>query len=133
MRHGIIILDVNEINLQQETYRDEQGKFLPGHTGNPEGRPQGSISLVSKLRQYLIDHPSEANKVIEAMVKQGKFGNMIATKEMFDRIDGKVIERHILEGTLPVTLVFKPAGEVIEAESIQELEANQPLLSEAKD
>jgi len=34
---------------KDEVIRDEEGKFLKGQTGNPDGRPRGSYSLRKKL------------------------------------------------------------------------------------
>ena len=93
--------------------RDNLGRFTPGTIANPGGRPKDSVSLVQKLRNYLAEHPEEANKVIESLVKQGKLGNIIATKEMLDRIDGKVPEtRRIEAGELPIRIVFIPATRI---------------------
>jgi len=33
--------------------RDERGRLLPGNTANPKGRPKGSISVISKIKQIL--------------------------------------------------------------------------------
>lgn len=98
---------------QQAVLRDTQGKFMPGVSGNPGGTPKGTFSLQAKLRRYLEEHPSEADDIIKAMAKQGKLGNMVATKEMMDRIDGKVPETHRIEGELPIRLVFMPAIGII--------------------
>lgn len=98
----------------QDVCRDAKGRFVPGQSGNPGGKRPGTVSLVAKLRQYLVEHPEEVKAIIEAMAKQGKLGNMMATKEMLDRIDGKVAETHRLEGELPIKLVFVPAQELLD-------------------
>lgn len=87
-------------------------KWKPGQSGNPNGRPLGTVSLVTILKELLAANPAEGKAVVEAMVKQGKIGNMVATKEMLDRIDGKVAERHKIEGELPVRIIFVPAGQL---------------------
>jgi hypothetical protein len=33
--------------------RDESGKFIKGRSGNPDGRPRGSLSIKDTIRQYL--------------------------------------------------------------------------------
>ena len=91
-----------------------------GQSGNPKGRPVGSVSLVESLKAYLRRHPEDIDAVIESLVKQGKVGNMVATKEMLDRIDGKVAETHKIEGGLPITLVFMPAHEFLARNEEQE-------------
>jgi len=35
-------------------------------------------------------------------------GNPVALKELLDRLEGKVIERHELEAKIPVNLIFTP-------------------------
>lgn len=39
----------------QAKNRDSAGRFLPGASGNPGGRPQGSVSLRERLRRRLED------------------------------------------------------------------------------
>ena len=100
----------------KDIFRDDKGRYIQGHSGNPYangGRPKGSVSLQQKLRDYLTAHPEEAQAVIASLIKQGKIGNMIATRELFDRVDGKVAETHKIEGELPIKLVFVPAASVL--------------------
>lgn len=33
--------------------RDEQGRFLSGHSGNYSGKPKGSLSITAKMRKEL--------------------------------------------------------------------------------
>ena len=105
-----------------------------GQSGNPKGRPKESLSLTNYLRQFLKRNPKEVHNVVMALLTAAKTGNIQALQEIFNRIDGKVIERHELEGALPITLVFQPVvrsgvldvplGDVIEgqAREIPELE-----------
>lgn len=93
--------------MEETIKRDEQGRFVPGQTGNPNGRPKGSISMVDKLRQYLQDHPEEADKLISSLIQQGTTGNTVAIKEILDRIDGKVTDTHRIEGDIPISIIYK--------------------------
>lgn len=120
-------INIEDTGKQYNYNHLEPYQWKPGESGNPSGRPKESVSLVTKLRQYLTTHPTEANQVIESMVKQGKLGNMIATKEMLDRIDGKVAETHRIEGELPIRLVFVPAQELLVAKSKAESQAPELL------
>jgi len=88
-------------------------RWPKGTSGNPDGRPTGSISLVEQLKVYLRQHPEDVEAIVVALIKQGKLGNTVATKEMLDRIDGKVAETHKIEGELPITLLFVPAEQVL--------------------
>ena len=98
--------------------RDKKGHYLPGQSGNPMawgcGRKPGAISLVNRLRNYLNAHPEEAEAIIVGLIKEGKLGNVVATREIFERIDGKVVETHKIEGELPIRLIFVPAQVALE-------------------
>lgn len=91
----------------------EQYRWKKGQSGNPDGRPTGSISLVEQLKAYLRRHPEDIQAIVLALIQQGKIGNMVATKEMLDRIDGKVADRHLIEGDLPITVQFVPAEQIL--------------------
>ena len=109
----------------QEPYRDAKGRFIPGHSGNVYGKPQGTLSLVGLLRKQLAEHPEDAQAIVEALVKMGKTRELGAIKELLDRIDGKVVERHRLEGELPVKLVFIPAKTMLEGNAHESAQDTQ--------
>jgi hypothetical protein len=46
--------------------------FKPGQSGNPKGRPKGSISIKDKVRQYLEGHPEEVEAIVEHFVKTNR-------------------------------------------------------------
>jgi len=98
--------------------------WKPGESGNKEGRPTGSISIVEQLKAYLRRHPEAIEDIVVALVKEGKLGNLVATKEMLDRIDGKVVEKHQIEGELPVRIQFVPAQQVLSSNEHRLLEDN---------
>ena len=104
-----------------ETYNKSQGDRLkpyhwkPGQSGNPTGRPNGAISLTTELKMYLKRHPEALEGIVKTLIKEGLTGNIIAIKETFDRVDGKVAETHKLEGTLPVVLNFMPAEALLKS------------------
>jgi len=97
-------------------------KWKPGQSGNPDGRPTGSISITETLKAYLRRHPDQLEQIVIALVNEGRLGNIVATKEMLDRIDGRVAERHKIEGELPVKLMFVPAQELLENKTVEILE-----------
>ena len=100
-------------------------RWKKGQTGNPEGRPTGSISVVESLKAYLRRHPDELEQIVISLVKEGRLGNMVATKEIIDRVDGRVVETHKITGNLPVILQFVPASEILKQQS--QLEEEPPL------
>lgn len=99
----------------------EEFKWKKGQSGNPSGRKKGSVSLVESLKKHLARHPEDVERIIAMLVKQGMIGNMTATKEMLERIDGRVVETHKLEGDIPIKVVFVPAQEAIDKEATNEV------------
>lgn len=51
--------------------RDKQGRFKPGVSGNPNGKPPGSISITAKIKKELETIP-EGQKItyLDALVKK---------------------------------------------------------------
>jgi hypothetical protein len=39
--------------------RDTSGRFLPGYSGNPHGRPKGSISFRTRFRRTVRENPED--------------------------------------------------------------------------
>jgi hypothetical protein len=71
-------------------------QFKPGQSGNPGGRPKGSVSIEAELRRRL-DNGEEGEKIVKGLVTQAlrralegdyKFFNMI-----LERVDGRVADR----------------------------------------
>lgn len=67
--------------------RDEQGRFKPGTSGNPKGRPKG-VSLASMIAEVLTE--DSAKKIIGAIIAEAKGGNVKAFQALIERTDGKV-------------------------------------------
>jgi hypothetical protein len=75
--------------------RDNQGRFIKGHSGNPDGRPEGAYSLLSILKAKLKECPdgmsekSYGHLIIERMLAQSiKDGNEQMTKLIWSYIEG---------------------------------------------
>ena len=102
-------------------------KWRKGQSGNPAGRPVGKLSLTTQLKKFLEANPDRVLNVVQALYRAALTGNIQALQEIFNRIDGKVTERHELEAKVPVTLVFQPVIEpkqlpeanVIDSEAIE--------------
>lgn len=62
------------------TERLPDGRFKPGTSGNPNGRPK---SATTELRRQLAEHGTE---VVERIVKAALDGDMTAAKLVLDRI-----------------------------------------------
>lgn len=74
----------------------KQYQFKPGQSGNPGGRPKGSVSIEAELRRRLADGEA-GEKIVQGLVTQAlrqalegdyKFFNMI-----LERIDGRIADR----------------------------------------
>ena len=98
--------------------RDENGRFLPGVSGNPDGRPPKGESLTELLDQYgkTVDDTNqvERRQLLAALLwKMALDGDLPAIKYIFDRIDGT--PRTTLDATLshrePLCIEFGPEFE----------------------
>ena len=91
--------------------RDNKGRFTAGNKYG-KGRPEGSLSLVSLLKEKLEKVPenerlSFAEAVIEALVKKAIVSEDIgAIREILNRVDGMPKESIDIKGEgIPVALV----------------------------
>lgn len=85
--------------LQENTtgkIRDEQGRFIPGVSGNPDGRPPltEEEKVVKKAQKELIleykEKLAEALPLISpVLIAKAMEGDMQAIKEVNDRVMGK--------------------------------------------
>lgn len=71
-------------------------QFKPGESGNPGGRPKGTVSIEAELRNRLTNG-EDGEKIVQGLVSQAlkmalkgdyKFFNMI-----LERIDGRIADR----------------------------------------
>lgn len=50
--------------------RDKQGKFTKGYSGNPKGKPKGSLSITARIKEELKKRPKgQKISYLEALVK----------------------------------------------------------------
>jgi len=74
----------------------EPYQFQPGQSGNPKGKPKGARSMSTILRELLettIEVDGEkipySEAIIKKLIKRADKGNLIAIREIFDRMEGK--------------------------------------------
>ena len=67
--------------------RDEAGRFLPGVSGNPKGKPK--TSLIAAVKAKLRANPELLNELADAVIREAK-GNAQYAKELWNRLDGPV-------------------------------------------
>jgi len=101
------------------------GRWEEGESGNPAGRPPGSLTTL--LRQYLEQGENKANKqqVIKALVDLaqsiGSPGQVSAIREIFDRVDGKVVDRHQIEALIITPGNIEEARKLLIEDKTEEL------------
>jgi hypothetical protein len=97
-----------------DNFGSKVNRWQPGQSGNPKGRPPKLLSITGLIKERLDKVDEKTGKtyaqlVAEKCVELALDGNHEAQKEILNRIDGKVVEKHEVEGHVPVTLIFKPA------------------------
>lgn len=80
--------------------------FPKGVSGNPGGRPKGTVSITKHLRAALeAQDEKKAIMLAEAIILQAAKGNGVALKQVLDRIDGPVVEESNTNGSLTIRVV----------------------------
>lgn len=86
-----------EITRNKQEIRDEKGRFIEGVSGNPNGRPKGSVSFATKFYK-VIDKLAKQNdltpdEIEEQLIlvgyKKAKDGDYQFYRDLHDRIHGK--------------------------------------------
>ena len=99
--------------------RDSAGRFLPGVSGNPGGAVSGP-SLSRVLREWFTTHPDDLLAFVEVGIKLALEGKFEYYNLIWNRLDGKLVETHIVDSENPITLVFMPYEEVKRIGNISE-------------
>ena len=82
--------------------RDDKGRFLPGISGNPAGKPKGSLSIKAAIKRRLEDNPEELKEVVEHFVKKNR-------ELMWQMIEGRPSQQVDLGNAddLPFQIIIK--------------------------
>ena len=116
--------DINQLQLDsereiQQAIRDETGRFLPGSTGNPDGRPKCTL-ISDRLKQVLSSEDASgrtgADKIGDKLMRmtqqeKDEWLALAAIKEVTDRVEGKAVQNTNVRGLI----VMMPADDVIKA------------------
>ena len=76
----------------------EDTRFKPGQSGNPKGKPKGTISLAAQLRKALKrtvqtkdgTRMKTYDAVVAKAIQSALQGDSAMMKLIFDRVDGRV-------------------------------------------
>lgn len=63
--------------------RDHKGRFKPGTSGNPRGRPPGRTDVLSQLTKAMLE---DAAEVVASVLEQAKEGDLQAASIVLARI-----------------------------------------------
>lgn len=95
----------------------EDTQFKKGESGNPNGRPKGSLSIVSMIKEKLQETP-EGQKETYAQLLVKKYmhkalveGDDKIIRDLVDRIDGKAVQKLIGDAMEPLAFVIKSKSE----------------------
>ena len=75
-------MSTEDFNQEEQTQgqkppRDSQGRFIPGHSGNPAGRPKGSANrLLQQVRDW------SESRGVEILIEAAEAGNLDVTKTL---------------------------------------------------
>jgi hypothetical protein len=81
-----------------KTGKKQGNRFKPGQSGNPKGRPKGSISITESIRKKLMEHPPGQRKtyltflIIRIFDLAIKEGDTTMIKQIWAYIDGMPIQ-----------------------------------------
>jgi hypothetical protein len=85
--------------VKQEESRDSQGRFVPGVSGNPNGRPTKEKIISDVLLKMLRDKPELISALATTLLELSlKKKDMVAIKEVLDRLEGRTVQRNELTG-----------------------------------
>ena len=78
-------------NAQEQREKSVIGRpFEKGQSGNPGGRPKGSVSITTEIRNILRDNPDKRKQLAQSLVDLAAEGNAAAIREVMTRHDGPV-------------------------------------------
>ena len=90
-------MDPEEQAENRRNGRDGSGRFRPGVSGNPRGRPAGSVSARTALRQELAAHPRRLRAVVGKLLAAAEAGEPWAVRAVFEQLDGRPVASVTLE------------------------------------
>lgn len=90
--------------LQQENNRNPDGTFKEGFSGNPNGRPKGTISLKTLIQRKIEEIPigqtkAWADQLVEGLLEKAVVEKDVAAyKLIMNYVDGMPLQTHEVGG-----------------------------------
>jgi len=95
-------------------------QWKPGQSGNPSGRPKGTICLTNRIRGKLRRNPEMANAVCQSVIDSAIDGDMRAAQLLMDRVDGLLTKKVQVETAHRKVLGFRDPLQGTELEQPEE-------------
>jgi len=78
-----------------ETELDKNAKIAESMKGNKNATKNKLFS--DQLKRHLIQNPEKLEKIVTQLIDDAMEGNIAATREVMDRVDGKAVQATTLE------------------------------------
>ena len=91
---------------KQGINRDDKGRFKPGKSGNPSGRPEG-VSIREEIKKYLREHPKKVKELCQYYLNNEDMRELL-----WKMLDGlpKNSFGEAGEGFPPINIIIKNEG-----------------------
>ncbi len=77
----------------EKTRKKQSGRFQPGHSGNPKGRPRGALNKATLAALELLEGESQA--LTRKAIEEALSGNMVALRLCLERLVSPAKERPV--------------------------------------
>lgn len=84
---------------EMQAKRNDKGQFLPGISGNPEGKKNGTRNFTTKMREALAELTEKKDGTYEDALKKAILYNAIIAKKpetqklIWEQLDGKPVQK----------------------------------------
>lgn len=87
---------------------DKPWLFKPGQSGNPEGRPKGSVSIMTEIKRYLKENPEKLEELMHYYIDEPKMRELLL--KMIDGMPKQDLGLGGTEAGLPILLTITKDG-----------------------